>query len=332
MERARAAAADFTGGEPEGIAFGANMTTLNFQLAHAVARTLEPGDEIVVTELDHDANVSPWLVVAADHDLVVRTAPLRAEDVTLDLDALEELIGERTRVVAFTLASNAVGSIPDAARIAAAAHARRRPRVGRRRAPRAAPPPARGRARARRGALLAVQVLRPAPRDRGDPARPGRVAAGRPRAARRRGPARPSLRGRHPVARGDRGRAGGDRVPPRARRRRPRRRPSRRSRSTRRSSRRASSAGCRTGSSSTASGPRRAARPPSASTWTAGRPARWPSCSASASSTSGTATTTRSSRCARSVSPTRRRRPRRLPALHDRGRGGPPARGARRAV
>jgi cysteine desulfurase family protein (TIGR01976 family) len=122
MERARVAAGDFTGGEPEGIAFGANMTTLNFQLAHAVARTLEPGDEIVVTALDHDANVSPWLVVAGDHDLVVRTAPLRAEDMTLDVDGLEELINERTRVVAFTLASNAVGSIPDAARIAAAAH------------------------------------------------------------------------------------------------------------------------------------------------------------------------------------------------------------------
>ena len=121
MERGRAAAADFMGGEPEGIAFGANMTTLNFQLAHAVARTLEPGDEIVVTALDHDANVSPWLLVAEDHGLVVRTAPLRAEDMTLDLDALEGLIGERTRVVAFTLASNAVGSIPDAARIAAAA-------------------------------------------------------------------------------------------------------------------------------------------------------------------------------------------------------------------
>ena len=122
MERGRAAAAEFTGGEPEGIAFGANMTTLNFQLAHAVARTLEPGDEIVVTALDHDANVSPWLLVAEDHDLVVRTAPVRADDVTLDVDALEQLIGDRTRVVAFTLASNAVGSIPDAARIAAAAH------------------------------------------------------------------------------------------------------------------------------------------------------------------------------------------------------------------
>jgi cysteine desulfurase family protein (TIGR01976 family) len=122
MERGRVAAAEFTGGEPEGIAFGANMTTLNFQLAHAVARTLEPGDEIVVTALDHDANVSPWLLVAEDHDLVVRTAPLGKEDVTLDVDALEALVGERTRLVAFTLASNAVGSIPDAARIVAAAH------------------------------------------------------------------------------------------------------------------------------------------------------------------------------------------------------------------
>ena len=64
MARGRAAVAEFTGGEPEGIAFGANMTTLNFLLAHAVARTLQPGDEIVVTALDHDANVSPWLLVA----------------------------------------------------------------------------------------------------------------------------------------------------------------------------------------------------------------------------------------------------------------------------
>ncbi len=123
MERARAVAAEFTGGEPEGVAFGANMTTLNFLLAHAVARTLKPGDEIVVTALDHDANVSPWLLLAADHGLTVQTAAIRRDDVTLDLGALEDLVGERTRVVAFTLASNAVGSIPDAARIAEAAHA-----------------------------------------------------------------------------------------------------------------------------------------------------------------------------------------------------------------
>jgi cysteine desulfurase family protein (TIGR01976 family) len=122
LEHARAAAAEFTGGEAGGIAFGANMTTLNFLLAHAVARTLEPGDEIVVTALDHDANISPWLLVARDHELVVRTAPVRTEDMTLDVERLEELIGERTRVVAFTLASNAVGSIPEAGRIAASAH------------------------------------------------------------------------------------------------------------------------------------------------------------------------------------------------------------------
>jgi cysteine desulfurase family protein (TIGR01976 family) len=123
MARGREAAADFTGAEPDGIAFGANMTTLNFLLAHAVARTLRPGDEIVVTRLDHDANISPWLLLAADHDLVVRHAPIRTEDVTLDNEALEAMIGERTRVVAFTLASNAVGSITDAHRIAGAAHA-----------------------------------------------------------------------------------------------------------------------------------------------------------------------------------------------------------------
>lgn len=122
VERAREAAADLVGATPDEIAFGANMTTLNFQLAHAVARTLSPGDEIVVTELDHDANVSPWLVVAGDHELTVRTAPMRTMDGTLDMEALEGLVGPRTRVVAFPLASNALGTIPDARRIATAAH------------------------------------------------------------------------------------------------------------------------------------------------------------------------------------------------------------------
>ena len=121
IAEARRAAAELTGSAPEEIAFGANMTTLNFLLAHAVARTLSPGDEIVVTELDHDANVAPWLRIAEDHGLAVRVAPVRGEDATLDVDALEALLGDRTRVVAFTLASNAVGSIPDARRIARAA-------------------------------------------------------------------------------------------------------------------------------------------------------------------------------------------------------------------
>src|SRR3954453_12989470 len=122
IAQARRAAAQLTGSEPEEIAFGPNMTTLNFLLAHALARTLEPSDEVVVTDLDHDANVAPWLRVAEDHDLVIRVAPIRA-DATLDVEALEALIGERTRVVAFTLPSNAVGSLPDAPRIARAAHA-----------------------------------------------------------------------------------------------------------------------------------------------------------------------------------------------------------------
>jgi cysteine desulfurase family protein (TIGR01976 family) len=122
LERARAAAGELTRSAPAEIALGPNMTTLNFALAHAVARTLQPGDEIVVTDLDHDANVAPWLRVAEDHDLVVRTAPVDPADVTLDVGALEALLGPRTRIVAFTLASNAVGSIPDARRIADAAH------------------------------------------------------------------------------------------------------------------------------------------------------------------------------------------------------------------
>jgi len=123
LRAARAAAGRLTGTAPEAIAFGANMTTLSFLLAHAVARTLEPGDEVVVTDLDHDANVAPWLLVAADHGLAVRHAPVRTEDATLDHGALEALVGPRTRVVAFTLASNAVGSLTDARRIAAVAHA-----------------------------------------------------------------------------------------------------------------------------------------------------------------------------------------------------------------
>jgi cysteine desulfurase family protein (TIGR01976 family) len=122
IDGARHSAAEFIGGEPDGIAFGANMTTLNFLLAHSVARTLEPGDEIIVTALDHDANISPWLLVARDHELTVRMAPIRSADATLDVDALEGMLGDRTAVVAFTLASNAVGSIPDAGRIAASAH------------------------------------------------------------------------------------------------------------------------------------------------------------------------------------------------------------------
>jgi cysteine desulfurase family protein (TIGR01976 family) len=119
---AHLAAADFLGCTEEEVVFGANTTTINFLLAHAVARTLGPGDEIIVTELDHDANVSPWLLVAVDRGLTVRMARLDPRDGTLDPAVVEALISERTRVVAFTLASNALGSISDARRLACAAH------------------------------------------------------------------------------------------------------------------------------------------------------------------------------------------------------------------
>jgi cysteine desulfurase family protein (TIGR01976 family) len=122
IEAGRAAIADFVGGDPDEIAFGANMTTLNFLLAHAVTRTFEPGDEIITTWLDHDANVSPWLLVAKDRGLIVHQLDVVEPDLDLDLDQLERLINERTRVVAFTLASNAVGTMPNAPRIAELAH------------------------------------------------------------------------------------------------------------------------------------------------------------------------------------------------------------------
>jgi cysteine desulfurase family protein (TIGR01976 family) len=122
LQDARDAAADFLGCTIEEVVFGANTTTINFLLAHAFARTLTRGDEIVITELDHDANVSPWLLVADDRGLVVRTAPLNLSDGTLDETALLGLLSRRTRVVACTLASNALGSIPNIRRVAAAAH------------------------------------------------------------------------------------------------------------------------------------------------------------------------------------------------------------------
>ncbi|MEX0817735.1 MAG: cysteine desulfurase-like protein [Gaiellales bacterium] len=119
---AREAAARFLGASAAEVGFGQNMTTLNFALSRSVGRELEAGDEIVVTRLDHDANISPWLELARDRDLVVRFVDIRDEDCSLDLDDLERQLSERTRVVAFPWASNAVGTITDVRRIAALAH------------------------------------------------------------------------------------------------------------------------------------------------------------------------------------------------------------------
>jgi cysteine desulfurase family protein (TIGR01976 family) len=121
VEHAHATAARFLGCRPEETAFGPNMTTLNFALTRALSRTLSAGDEIVVTRLDHDGNVSPWLELAHDLELRVDFVEI-CDDTTLDFADLERKLTERTRVVAFPLASNAVGTLPDAARIVSLAH------------------------------------------------------------------------------------------------------------------------------------------------------------------------------------------------------------------
>jgi cysteine desulfurase family protein (TIGR01976 family) len=100
------------------VVFGLNMTTLSFALARSLERTLKSGDEIVVTELDHDANIAPWLAAAEQTGATVRTVALHAPRCTIDLDDFASTLGPRTRVVAFTLASNAVGTITAAREMA----------------------------------------------------------------------------------------------------------------------------------------------------------------------------------------------------------------------
>jgi selenocysteine lyase/cysteine desulfurase len=103
---------------PEEIVFGQNMTSLNFSLSRALARTWQPGDEIIVTRLDHDANISPWLLAAEDRGVTVRWLDFDPTDCTLRLDTLPELLNDKTRLLAITYASNAVGSISDVRRAA----------------------------------------------------------------------------------------------------------------------------------------------------------------------------------------------------------------------
>jgi cysteine desulfurase family protein (TIGR01976 family) len=118
---ARERAASFLGCSSDEVAFGPSMTALNFLLTRALARTLRAGDEIVVTKLDHDANVAPWLELAHDLGAVVRHAEL-TNDLELDYDQLESLLSQRTRVVAFPAAANSVGTAPDVRRVADLAH------------------------------------------------------------------------------------------------------------------------------------------------------------------------------------------------------------------
>jgi cysteine desulfurase family protein (TIGR01976 family) len=122
IAHAREGVADFLNARsPAEIKFGPNMTTLTFALSRALGATLGLGDEVIVTALDHDANVTPWRLLG-ERGAVVRTAEIRRTDCTLDLDDLEAKLGPRTRIVAVGLASNAVGSINDVAWIAERAH------------------------------------------------------------------------------------------------------------------------------------------------------------------------------------------------------------------
>ena len=119
---AHEAAGRFLGASSDEVGFGQNMTTLNFALSRTVGRDLTARDEIVVTRLDHDGNVAPWLELAHDLDLVVRFADFNDEDWTLDLGDLEQQLSDRTRVVAFPWASNALGTVTPVRRIADLAH------------------------------------------------------------------------------------------------------------------------------------------------------------------------------------------------------------------
>ncbi len=121
VDESRRTGGGFLGCPPEEVVFGANMTTLNFALTRTIGRELRAGDEIVVTQLDHDGNVSPWLELARDLDLQVRFAAI-GEDTALDLDDLAAQLTDRTRVVAYPWASNAVGTLVDVARVAELTH------------------------------------------------------------------------------------------------------------------------------------------------------------------------------------------------------------------
>ena len=121
LEQAESNAARFLGCDPHEVIFGANMTSLDFTLSRTAGREFQPGDEILVSSLDHDGGVSPWIELAHDKDLVVKHVELH-DDTTLDLDDLQSKLSDRTRVVAFAWASNAIGTVIDARRVCELAH------------------------------------------------------------------------------------------------------------------------------------------------------------------------------------------------------------------
>ncbi|MGJ0428674.1 cysteine desulfurase-like protein [Methylobacter sp.] len=120
---ARAAVADLLGCDSDEVVFGANMTTLTFAFSRAIGRELRRGDEIVVTRLDHYANVSPWRALEEETGTIVRVVDFHTEDCTLDMEDLKRQINEKTRIVAIAYASNAVGTINDVAAVVRLARA-----------------------------------------------------------------------------------------------------------------------------------------------------------------------------------------------------------------
>ena len=121
---AHRASADLLNADADEVVFGPNATTLLFAISRSVGRTLEPGDEVVVTRLDHDANVRPWVLAAEDAGATVRWVDVLEDDATLDAASFEAALSERTKIVAFTLASNAVGTITPAAELTRLVHER----------------------------------------------------------------------------------------------------------------------------------------------------------------------------------------------------------------
>ena len=122
IAEARAAMADFLHCGADEVVFGPNMTTLTFAISRAIGRELKPGDEIVLTRLDHDANFSPWAAMAEDRGITIRIAEFRDEDCTLDLPDLASKITDKTKLVAVGYASNAVGTINPVKKIVELAH------------------------------------------------------------------------------------------------------------------------------------------------------------------------------------------------------------------
>ncbi len=119
--QAREAMSDLLGASPDEIVFGPNMTTLTYQLSRALGREMAPGDEIIVTELDHHANIDPWRALEVERGVVVKVLPMDPDTGTLRVEAFPDLLTERTRLVALGAASNALGTLPDVAALGRAA-------------------------------------------------------------------------------------------------------------------------------------------------------------------------------------------------------------------